>query len=111
MGIDFGKIFGDAQDAISDAWGHVTETGVPAVLAGIEQYGANQLSQMAQSHSQQAAAATQKVLQGPPPDPNSLLGSISNSFGQVFQTASVKQYAPWILVGGGVIALLILRKR
>lgn len=96
--MDFGQMFAGAEKSVSDTWGTITSTGVPAVLAGIEQYGANQLNSMAKDDASQAQTAAQNMMQNGQPAPG-VLGAIQNMFKSTFTGAAAKQYGTWAIIG------------
>lgn len=98
----------DISNAISATWNQVTSTGVPAVLAAGEAYGAAQLNGMAQSNVVAATSATKAAMSGPSAAPGSFQASLSNVFSQIAGNAVLKQYGAYIVIG--VVAFIVIRK-
>lgn len=94
----------DLQEQVSNTWEDVTSTGVPAVVAGVENYAASQLSQQAKISQQSATRAAQQIAAQPGPS-SGLMKSISDTFSNVGQSAVVKQYGVYILAGAAVLII------
>ncbi len=103
-----GNILDDLSNSVSQAWKNVTSTGVPAVMSGIEQYGAQQLQQMAGESRAQAQAAANQVVSSPAPS-SGVAQSINSVLNGIASNAVLKQYGVYILVGG-VVAILVIRR-
>lgn len=102
----------DLKDQVSDTWSDVTSTGVPAAIAGVENYAASQLSQQATVSQQAANKAAQQIASQPGPS-SGIMKSISASFSNVAQSAIVKQYGVYILAGAALLIVggMYLRKK
>lgn len=99
------QILGDASKAVEDAWGAVTTTGVPAVLAGVEEYGADLLRGLAQDHRQEATANAQVLMQGTGANAGGVMGAIQDAFQGIGQSAALKNYGPYIIAGIVVVGV------
>jgi hypothetical protein len=100
-----GDLFAGAANTVDQTFGQITSAGVPAVLSGIEQYGAQQLQSLAQANQAAATQATQTILQ----QPTTPIGkAISDSLASIASGAVFKQYGSEIIVG--LLILLVLRK-
>lgn len=95
----------DLGSKVSQTWTDVTSTGVPAVIAGAENYAAQQLSQQAQQNQQAANAAAAQVVASSPPS-TGIMKSIQDAFASVGASTAVKQYGGLMLAG--VAGLLIV---
>lgn len=89
-------------DKVENAWNDVTETGVPALIAGAAQYGSEQLSQLAKEQQKQATNAMNQAVQSGQPS-TGLFASIQSVFGNVAVDTGLKQYGVYILIGAAVI--------
>jgi hypothetical protein len=102
------SLLDDVQTKVSQTWNDVSSTGGPAVIAGIENYAAQQLSQAAHENQTQAQSAVNQIVsQGGPS--SGIMASINGVMGQIAQGAFFKEYGLYIL-GGAVVAYLVLRR-
>lgn len=109
MGIDFGAIFGNISNQVDKAWTDVKNTGVPAVEASLEKWGADTLSGMAKN-SQATVDTNVKEILARPSDPNGLGAYLANTI----KSPVVQQYGGYILAAVAVVgigAVLIFSKR
>jgi len=88
----------DMGSQVSQTWNDVTSTGAPAIIAGVENYAAQVLSQQAQQNSTQAQQAINQVVGQPGPS-QGIMASINKSFGDLGQNAALKQYGPLLIFG------------
>lgn len=109
MGIDLSNMFQGVQDAASQTWSDIQTTGVPALEATVEQYGAQQLQKMSNQSTQNANAGI-TAIQKRPVQPGSFASTFSSVFGGIGQTQVFQQYGLIILAGGAVVLYLIIRK-
>ena len=103
MGIDFGSLWGQASQAVSNATTQVEQVGVPALTASLETWGANVL----QTQAAQTQAKVNQAVQNMPASPP---GSLSAAFSGVVQSAAVSKFSIPIVIGAVVIGFLVLRK-
>lgn len=101
-------ILDDLEASVSQTWNDVTSAGTPAVIAGVEAYAAQQLSQEAASNQAASTAAVNQVIAQKGPS-SGIMASISQTLGQVAQGAVFKQYGLWIVVG--VLGFYIVVKK
>lgn len=109
MGLDFSELFGNAKDAISQAVEDVKNTGLPALEASLEKWGADKLNEMSKN-SQGTVDQNVKEILNRPQDPNGIGAYISNTL----KTPVVQQYGGLMIagvVGIGVLAVLIFSKK
>lgn len=102
------SLIDDIEKKVSDTFHDVTSTGAPAVIAGIENYAADQLKGMAQKNQNASQAAVQQVLAQPGPS-SGIMASINNVMSEVAQGAFFKQYGGWIILG--MVATVIIVKK
>jgi len=96
------------ENEVSSSWNSISSAGAPAVIAGVENYAASQLTQDASQEQSQSQAAVQAAVKaGGTPSP--LMQSIQNVFGQIAQGTVFKQYGLYI-VGGAIIAVILIRR-
>lgn len=103
----------DIGSQVSSTFDDITSTGSPAIIAGIEQYGAQQLLGAAAQNQKAATQAAAAVLAKPGAPATGLLASIQGMFGSVGTSAALTQYGPEILmgvVGIGLVTYLLLKK-
>ena len=100
MGIDFNDLFGQAKNAIDQAFNDVKKTGVPALEASLEKWGADALNKMAQD-SQKTVDANVKEILARPQDPNGLGAYLANTF----KSPVMQQYGGFIVVGLFAVAV------
>ncbi len=101
-------LFDNLSSEVSSAWNNVTSTGAPAVIAGVEQYGASILTQQATQSTAQAQAALAQVA-SQPGSSSGIMQSIESSFKNIVTTQGLKTYGPYIIIG--LIAVLYIGKK
>lgn len=106
MGIDFGSLFAQAQDAANNAIADAEKTVVPTLVASGEQWGANALADMAKTNQAAATAGATAIAQRPPAPPGSFGAVFSGMVGRIGQTVGGQQFGVPILVGG--LALIVV---
>ena len=106
--VDISSLFSGAEQAAQNTVGQITAAGVPAVLSGIEQMGAQELQSLSKANTEAATNAAQNLINTP--GPSSALGkAISSALGGVASGAVFKQYGAYIIIG--VIALIVVVRR
>lgn len=95
----------DLGAQVSSTWSDVTSSGVPAIIAGVENYASQQLSQNARQQAQQSQIAMQQVVSQPGPS-NGVMASISKAFSDIGQNAAFKQYGPLILLSAAAFVVI-----
>lgn len=101
-------ILGDLESQVNSAWNGISSAGAPAIIAGVENYAADQLKgQAAQNTAASQAAVTAAVKSGG--QATGIMKSIQDSFGSIAQGTVFKQYGLYI-IGGVVVLLLVGRK-
>lgn len=96
------SLLDDIGAQVSSTWSDVTSTGVPAAIAGVENYAASQLTQQATVSTQAATAAASQIAAQPGPS-SGIMKSISAAFTSVGQNVVVKQYGVYILGGAALL--------
>lgn len=101
-------ILGDLESQVDSAWNGISSAGAPAVIAGIENYAADQLKgQAATNQAASQAAVTAAVKSGG--QATGIMKSINDAFGNIAQGTVFKQYGLYI-IGGAVVLLIVGRK-
>lgn len=103
--MDISNLFDSAVDKVKTQVSQVVATGAPAVLAGIEQYGAQQLAQLSADTKQVATNAANQIASQPGSN-NPIVQSIESVFSDVGQSAIFKQYGAIIVLTIGGIFIL-----
>jgi len=99
----------DLSNAISSAWNQVTTTGIPAVIAAGEAYGATQLQGMAQANVASATAAAKAIMSSPGATTGSFAATLNGVFSQIAGNAVIKQYGLPLAIGA-IILFIVIRK-
>lgn len=107
--MDLQSVFQDASTSFSQAVTDFSNTGVPALTASVEQYGAQQLQKLA-TQNQNAATAGVTAITKRPVAPGSFGATFGSMFGGIGQNVVFQQYGPLILIGGVLVVYLIIRK-
>lgn len=102
------SIIDDLQNSVDSAWKDITTTGVPAVIAGAENYAADQLKGQAQQNQAQAQAAVQAAVQSQGAA-TGIGASINQVMSQIAQGTVFKQYGLYIIAG--VLVVMIAGRR
>lgn len=98
----------DLGSSVDSAWNSISSAGAPAVIAGVENYAADQLKTQANTNAAASqAAVTAAVKAGG--QSTGIMKSIQDAFGSVAQGTVFKQYG-LLIIGGGVLLLIIGRK-
>lgn len=105
MGFSISDLFGDAQKAVSNTVGTLEKTGVPAVLAGLEQYGADQLTSMAKANDAVAQQGVTDLLNSPSAN-SGIVTALKNAFSGVATSTVMKNYGGYIVMGIGGLLLV-----
>ena len=109
MGIDFGNIFGNVQDAIDQAVTDAKETGLPMLQSSLEQWGIDVLTEQ-NKRTQATVDENLKEILNRPQDPNGLGAYLSNTM----KTPIMQQYGG-LIIGGvvvvSVVAVFLFSKR
>jgi hypothetical protein len=101
-----GSWLDDISSAVTNEWNDFKATGAPAIIAGAEQYAAQQLQGLAQGNTKQATKAAQEIMTRPSGPPSGLGASISDVFKNIAGSAGAKEYGPWVI--GGIVGCLAL---
>ena len=102
------SFFDDLKSQVTNTWSDVTSVGVPAVIAGVENYASQQLASQAKQNQVQAQAAVSEVAAKPGTSSGVML-SIQNTFKDVAANEVVKNYGIYIVAG--LIALIIIVRK
>ena len=98
----------DVQAQVSTTWDNVTSAGAPAIIAGAENYAAQQLTQAATQSTQASQAAVNQIIATGGPS-SGLMASIQGTLSGIAQGTFFKSYGLYIVIGG--IALLVVGRR
>lgn len=97
-------LFSGAVDSLQGTVSDVVKTGAPAVIAGIEQYGAQQLQGLANGNIATAQANANAIAANPS---TSAFGqSLSSVISSIGQNTFFKNYGTECLVGIAVVLLI-----
>ncbi len=105
--VDFSEIFGGLKDQAAKAFDDAKATGVPALEASLEKWGADSLQGMANQSQATVDTNVKEILNRPPA--TGLGAYLSNTF----KSPLVQQYGGTTIVAMvavGVLALLIFKK-
>ncbi len=106
--MDFSNLFGGIKDQVDQAVTTAEQTGVPALEASLEKWGANTLSTMG-DQSQAVVNTNVKSILNSPTTP----GSFSSYLANAFKSPVIQQYGGTAMIGViavGFIAVMIFRK-
>jgi hypothetical protein len=102
------SIIDDLENQVSTTWDQVTSTGVPAVIAGVEDYASKQLASQAKQAQGQAQAALNQVIASSPPS-TGVMASIQGMFTNIGVSTGLQKYGLYIILGG-VAFFFVARK-
>ena len=105
---DSGGILGSLESDVGSAWNSISSAGAPAVIAGVENYAASQLTAQAQTNQAASQAAVNKAVASGG-QASGIMQSIQSMFGSIAQGTVFKQYGLYIVVGVAVV-LIVGRK-
>lgn len=104
MSSKVGDIFSGAYNSLQGSVSDIVSTGAPAVLASIEQYGAQQLAGMAQGNITQAQNAANAIAASP--SSSAFGATLSNITGSIAQNTFFKTYGTQCLIGLAVVLVI-----
>ncbi len=102
-------LFDNIGQDVSDGFNSIVATGAPAIIAGAEDYAAQQLQQ---SSAQTKAAATVAAAKAPPA--KGIFASIESAFGQTQVGAFIQNNYVYIIGGmivTGAVVYMAMKKR
>lgn len=95
----------DIESSLSSAFNSISSTGAPAVIAGVENYAAQQLTTAANTNQAASQAAVKAAIASGQPA-TGVLASIENSFKGIAQGTFFQQYGLYVVAGIVVIAIV-----
>jgi len=102
------SLIDDLEGKVNNAWDTISSTGAPAIIAGAENYAADQLKGAAVQNQAAAQAAVNKAVASGSPA-TGIMKSIQDVFGNVATGAAFKEYGLYIVVG--LIVILVVGKK
>ena len=100
FGVDWDKLYSQAQEEVSKAAQDMINTGVPAIKSSVEQYAINWLTEQNKATQEELKKNVGEVL-ARPSDPNSFGGILSSNAANAF----LSNYSTQILLGVGALVL------
>jgi len=107
MGISLGDLFGEGIKNVKNTLGQVASTGASTALAGIEQYAADQMQDMANQTKDTAQQKTQDLMKSDPgKDATGILKYIQDGFKNTLSSVGLQNYGGTILLGAGALIVV-----
>ena len=104
--LSWSELMDQGKAALQKEYDDVVATGVPAIKAGLETWGAQVLTEQANASKAELKSAVVAISKNPPPAPGSIGESFSNLFKEVGGDVAGNKYGLWIVAGVGALVVL-----